>query len=113
MKEVPIMIEKKKLKYICVRTLIAGVIFRLCLLVVYSWVDYAGSKWIMSKNGVKEADAIIVLGAYVFPDGKVSDILADRLNVGADLYFAKKAPKIIVSGDHGKVTYDEVNNMRK
>lgn len=72
-----------------------------------------GTKYILTADDVPESDAIIVLGAYVFPNGKVSDMLADRLNVGLELYKKGKAPKIVVSGDHGQVNYDEVNNMRR
>lgn len=101
------------IKQLWLKVVIAGVIVGLCLAGIYAYVGYSGSKWIMEKSSVKNADAIIVLGAYVFPNGKVSDMLADRLDIGAELYFAKKAPKIIVSGDHGRASYDEVNNMRK
>jgi SanA protein len=62
---------------------------------------------------VPVAEAVIVPGAYVFPDGRVSEMLADRLDAGYMLYRAGKARKIIVSGDHGRTTYDEVNSMRK
>lgn len=59
-----------------------------------------------------EGDAILVLGARVYPDGNVSLMLHDRLTTGQELYQAGKAPKIIVSGDHGQKEYDEVNAMK-
>ena len=81
---------------------------------VIDWhVKIYGSKYIVSLENANKADAAIVPGAYVFPDGNVSDILGDRLKVAADLYKAKKVKKLLVSGDHGKTTYDEVNAMRK
>ena len=86
-------------------------IITLCFL--YFHVSNIGSKYLLTPEKVPQVDAIIVLGAYVFPNGKASQMLADRLDVGYELYQQKKAPKIIVSGDHGKTTYDEVNNMRK
>lgn len=46
-----------------------------------------------------EADAILVLGASVLPDGSPSDVLRDRLDTAARLYFAGAAPFIIASGD--------------
>ena len=58
------------------------------------------------------ADAILVLGAYVFPNGTVSTMLNDRLTAGYELYEQGKAPKLIVSGDHGQTDYDEVNSMK-
>ena len=38
--------------------------------------------------------------------------LQDRLNVGISLYQAGAAPKLLMSGDHGRVEYDEVNTMK-
>lgn len=58
-------------------------------------------------------DAILVLGASVLPSGAPSDILADRLEVAADLYKAGVAPVIIVSGDHREVNYDEPAAMKE
>jgi len=51
----------------------------------------------------------IVLGARVIGASKVSDIYADRLQMGVNLYKNGKIEKILVSGDHGQVDYDEVN----
>lgn len=82
-------------------------------LAINKYVQYSGSKNIFAPNNVPEADAILVLGAYVFPDGTVSTMLRDRLSTGYELYEMGKAPKIIVSGDHGQKSYDEVNAMKK
>lgn len=59
------------------------------------------------------ADAIVVLGASVYADGRPSDILADRLEVAADLYKAGAAPAIIVSGDNRDNHYNESDAMKK
>lgn len=67
----------------------------------------------MGPGEVPEADAILALGAYVFPDGTVSFMLYDRLNEAYELYENGKAGKILVSGDHGRKNYDEVNTMKK
>lgn len=58
------------------------------------------------------ADAIVVLGASVLPDGRPSDILADRLETAADLYFAGAAPVIIASGDNRDSHYNESDAMK-
>ena len=67
---------------------------------------------IVDATDAPVAQAIIVLGASVLPSGKPSDVLADRLLTAVELYNAEIAPKILVSGDHGTVEYDEVNTMR-
>lgn len=76
------------------------------------YVQQAGLKYITEAESVPEADAILVLGARVYPNGNVSLMLNDRLSTGYELYKKGKAPKIIVSGDHGTKEYDEVNAMK-
>ena len=58
------------------------------------------------------ADAIVVRGASVFADGTPSGILQDRLDDGIELYRAGAAPKIIMSGDNGTESYNEVLAMK-
>lgn len=60
-----------------------------------------------------DVDCIIVLGCQVRSDGSLSDMLSDRLTRGMQLYHEGAAPKIIMSGDHGRTNYDEVNAMKR
>ena len=62
---------------------------------------------------LEDVDCIIVLGCLVKDNGNPSDMLSDRLERGIDLYKNGAAPKIIMSGDHGKTDYDEVNEMKQ
>lgn len=59
-----------------------------------------------------DADCILVLGCLVRSDGVPSDMLHDRLQRGVELYEAGAAPKLLMSGDHGRADYDEVNTMK-
>lgn len=59
----------------------------------------------------EKADCILILGAGV-KDGKPKPMLRDRLLAGIELYKSGAAKKIIMSGDHGRADYDEVNVMR-
>lgn len=59
------------------------------------------------------ADCILVLGAGVHPDGSPSNMLEDRLLRGIELYDQGIAPKLLMSGDHGRKNYDEVNVMKE
>lgn len=61
---------------------------------------------------LEDVDCIIVLGCFVKPNGVPSDMLYDRIKMGNELYLSKAAPKIIMSGDHGQVEYDEVSTMK-
>ncbi len=60
-----------------------------------------------------EYDCIIILGAGVRTDGSMSDMLRDRMATGIRLYLDGTADKILVTGDHGRDNYDEVNTMKE
>jgi SanA protein len=62
---------------------------------------------------VPPAEAALVLGAQVYTNGKPSIMLADRVHAAEALYRAGKVKKILVSGDHGRWSYDEPGTMRK
>lgn len=59
-----------------------------------------------------DADCILVLGCGVSESGMPSPVLSDRLNRGIDLYEAGVSQKLLMSGDHGRTNYDEVNAMK-
>ena len=65
-----------------------------------------------NANDFEGADCILVLGAGVRDDGSPSHMLEDRLLTAIKLYKNGAAPKILMSGDHGKTYYDEVNTMK-
>jgi len=58
-------------------------------------------------------DCILVLGCLVKDDGSPSHMLQDRLRRGIELYDLGAAPKLLMSGDHGRVEYDEVATMKQ
>jgi SanA protein len=64
-------------------------------------------------RSVPHAQAALVLGAFVQPDGRPSGMLEDRIRAGAALYRDGRVDKVLVSGDHGRPGYDEVNTMRR
>lgn len=100
---------KKLVIFIIIIALIgAGVIF-----FIDHNVKSEAKKYIINPKDVPEAEAILVLGAYVKPNGKLCDMLEDRVTVGIDLYKNNKAKKLLFSGDHGQTNYDEVNAMKK
>ena len=76
-------------------------------------VSQVGLKFLYSD--VKETpvrQVALVLGARVYSDGRMSDIVLDRVSSALSLYKAGKVEKILVSGDHGQEEYDEVNTMK-
>jgi SanA protein len=62
---------------------------------------------------VPHAQAALVLGAQVKPDGSPSAMLIDRIRAGEDLYRAGRVDKLLLSGDHSRADYDEVGTMRR
>lgn len=58
-------------------------------------------------------DCILVLGCGVREDGTPSDMLHDRLTRGVALYKMAAAPKLLMSGDHGRQEYNEVAVMKQ
>ena len=74
---------------------------------------------ILTKNQIvndyldlADIDCIIILGAGIWGD-KPSPMLEDRLLEGINLYQNGVSDKILMSGDHGRDEYDEVNIMKK
>ena len=57
-------------------------------------------------------DCIIVLGAFVYEDGTLCPMLADRMDTAITLYKNGTAPKLLLTGDHGGEDYDEVDAMK-
>ena len=103
---------KKHLKKVITFSILFLILSLASVLMVNKNVESIGTKYIVSATDVPNADAILVLGAYVLPNGLVSTMLNDRLTVGYELYEQGKAPKLLVSGDHGHKDYDEVNSMK-
>lgn len=104
---------KKRIKQILLGLMIIIVLGCSMVLTINYYVETLGESYILSADDVPNGDAILVLGAYVFPSGTVSTMLKDRLTAGYELYELGKAPKLLVSGDHGQKDYDEVNSMKK
>ena len=71
-------------------------------------------KQIITENEatkLKDIDCILVLGAGIWGD-RPSPMLEDRLLQAISLYENNVSAKIIMSGDHGRNDYDEVNIMK-
>lgn len=66
-----------------------------------------------SKASGLNADCILILGAGVWGNGNPSHMLEDRLLQGIDLYQTNASKRLLMSGDHGRKDYDEVNVMKQ
>lgn len=63
-------------------------------------------------NTLDDIQCIMVLGCGVYDD-RPTPLLEDRLQRGVEAYEAGLAPKILMTGDHGRDDYDEVNIMKQ
>lgn len=89
----------------------AGIVFGINGYVVSSAVPR-----ILSPEAAAEltdVDCILVLGCLVHASGEPSDMLEDRLRRSVELFKAGAGEKLLMSGDHGQVTYNEVQSMKQ
>lgn len=107
--------KKSKLKKLLLALAGLALVVFLCVLGINIYVKSSVSERIITVEEAKDldADCVIVLGAGLRPDGTPTGMLEDRVKVGDELYLNHAAPKIIMSGDHGRKSYDEVNAMKK
>ena len=76
------------------------------------FVRKSTEKYIVTPETAGEGyDCILVLGCGVWGNNP-SHMLEDRLLQGIELYEKGASKKILMSGDHGKESYDEVNVMK-
>ena len=104
-----------KLKKVIKVGIIIIIIIVLIRLLINFYVKNSTKNQIIEKDDystLKNIDCIIILGAGIWGD-KPSPMLEDRLKEGILLYNNEVSDKIIMSGDHGREEYDEVNTMKK
>ena len=107
---------KRKKAVICVISVlfIFGVVTGIYALCVNSYIKNREKDKIFTVDSVSGGyDCIIILGCGVKDDGRPSDMLYDRIITGVELYKKGIAPRILMSGDHGRTDYDEVGTMKK
>ena len=110
---------KTKKKWI-LRTIIV-LFFLACLGAAFlfginAYVKASAADHILSPEqaaALKDVDCILVLGCKVKDNGVPSDMLTDRLRRGVELYQLGAAPKLLMTGDHGQESYDEVDAMKQ
>ncbi len=61
----------------------------------------------------RPADVVVVFGARVYADGRVSDALADRIRTGCSLYRDGLVRKVVLSGGPGDGEIHETEGMRR
>lgn len=94
--------------------LIIIIVMLILILTINFYIIMKTKNKIVTKEKIEketDIDCILVLGAGV-KNNKPTHMLEDRILEGIELYNDKITTKIIMSGDHGRKEYDEVNIMK-
>ena len=96
---------------LCLAVLGAAAVFG-----IDAWVRGSAAPSVLTPEQaalLEDVDCIVVLGCQVKNDGTLSHMLEDRVKRGVALYHDGAAPKLLMSGDHGRENYDEVDAMKR
>jgi SanA protein len=94
--------------------LLICIVLGLLILIIPRFVSAAyarGKVFTVSTAPVRRV--AIVFGAGLYRNGSATPVLADRVTAAANLYFAGKVEKLLMSGDNRFVDYNEPEAMRK
>lgn len=98
-----------------IKILLIALIFLIAVIFIINfYIKASTKKQILTESEtskLENIDCILVLGAGIWGD-KPSPMLEDRLLQAISLYENSVSTKIIMSGDHGRKEYDEVNTMK-
>jgi SanA protein len=74
-------------------------------------VDKYYQRFIYTQDDVPAERVVIVFGARVYSNGRLSAMLQDRVETAVQLYHAGRVQKILMSGDNRFEDYDEPGRM--
>ncbi len=107
---------KNKIRTFIIVLFLIGLGCTIILFGINAYVKASVKRLILTEEEaiqLDEIDCILVLGAGVWEGNRPSAMLEDRLNQAISLYKAGAADKLLMSGDHGRKDYDEVNVMKQ
>ena len=98
----------------------AAILLLLCLLGggavlgINAHVKHRATAYLLTLEAAADGgfDCILILGCGVRDTGEPSLMLRDRLDMGLKLFENGASNRLLMSGDHGRVEYDEVNVMK-
>jgi SanA protein len=85
----------------------------LIVLALRGYAAWRARDQIYTIQDVPARRVAIVFGALVHADGRLSEMLADRVATGAALYHAGKVDVLLMTGDNHVITYNEPEAMRQ
>lgn len=102
-----------KFKKVISLLLLLALIFAQVPILINTYMYEFSSRYFLTveEASAEEFDCVLVLGAGVWDDGP-SHLLEERLNKGVEVYNTGCTNRILMTGDHGREEYDEVNVMK-
>lgn len=115
MKNKTIKSRKKKLLMVLLFLVLLSILALVSILIINTHVKSSIKDKIVTTDEAAslDVDCILILGAGVWSNGRPSHMLEDRLLQGIQLYKNGASNRLLMSGDHGRKEYDEVNVMKK
>ncbi len=107
---------KKILRTTILFLLLLGIAAIFLVLGLNRYVQLSTQSRILTNHeaaALEDVDCILVLGCGVWDNGQPSHMLEDRLKRSIEVYNGGGAPKLLMSGDHGREDYDEVGVMKQ
>ena len=92
-----------------------GVVGLLTLFGINGYIKHTVKECIVESDHLHEEDmdCILVLGCQVKEGGEPSHMLRDRLQRGVEVHEYGASEKLLMSGDHGRTDYNEVETMKQ
>ena len=95
-----------KIAFICLASVLSATV------IINIGMIAAAGKYIYSDFAVVPSrTAVMVLGSQI-RGKRLSPVLQDRVEAGIKLMENRRGRKLLLTGDHGQIYYDEVNAMR-
>lgn len=107
------LLKIKALKVVIIAVLCIGVLGGATVVSINAYMISYVSDYILTEEDLENQnfDCVMILGAGLW-DGDPSPMLQERLDFGLIAYETGCTEKILMSGDHGRKEYDEVNKMK-
>jgi vancomycin permeability regulator SanA len=107
------LLKSKVFKGVIITILCACLLGGVAVVGINAYMISYVNDYILIEDDLKnnKFDCIMVLGAGLW-DGEPSPMLQERLDFGLIAYETGCSEKLLMSGDHGREEYDEVNKMK-
>jgi SanA protein len=78
---------------------------------IWGWVQWRYDREVVEVEDARSSPVAIVFGGGIRSGGRLSPMLADRMDTAIMLYNAGKVRKLLVSGDNSTIYYNEPGAM--